>query len=337
MVEAVLEFPEFDAQVERSAGPVCAAALRNITGLVEAAMPAIEKQFGCPSNMNDGDFLFMVADSAVEGVQYGYRVTLCDYVVPHYLRLVEAASKAAVVQSSPLHLGAAGAVSEAVAVASVRSVEFDLLQAFVNYTNNVFFGEQGNSCDGYDRRHWMDTTRGNADRSWGWQSKQDLTHSRSNSVSHSTQPPAITARPKPTALAHVPACLCVLNDSMYGSRILAGSAGAGPVHPLTAHQPVVLPAAVQRGIRCDRASGCQRHQQLLRRCTARHIQHVLHQWCRRSAQGRHPSIHCPTYAIASPPAAHSQLLHCACVTVCLQIPGSGRVSGSHWRPLYRPW
>jgi len=170
VVEAVLEFPEFDAQVERSAGPVCAAALRNITALVEAAMPGVENQFGCPANINDGDFLFMIADSAVEGVQYGYRVTLCDYVVPYYLRLVEASSKAATTQSSRLHSSVVGAVSDAVVSASVRSAEFDLLQAFVNYTNNIFFGEQGNSCEGYDRRHWMDTSKGNADRSWGWQS-----------------------------------------------------------------------------------------------------------------------------------------------------------------------
>lgn len=175
VVEAILEFPEFDAQVERSAGPVCAAALRNITALVEAAMPAVEKQFDCPSTMNDGDFLFMIADSAVEGVQYGYRLTLCDYVVPHYLRLVEATSKAAAVQSSQSYATVVGAVSEAVAGASVRMAELDLLQAFVNYTNDVFFGEQGNSCDGYDRRHWMDTSRGNADRSWGWQSQHNTT------------------------------------------------------------------------------------------------------------------------------------------------------------------
>ena len=171
VVEAVLEFPEFDAQVERSAGPVCAAALRNITALVEAAMPAVEKQLGCPSNMNDGDFLFMIADSGVEGVQYGYRLTLCDYVVPHYLRLVEASAKAAVAHSSQWHTRVVDAVSDAVVASSIRSAQLDLLQAFVNYTNNVFFGEQGNSCGEYDRRHWMDETMGNADRSWGWQSK----------------------------------------------------------------------------------------------------------------------------------------------------------------------
>ena len=182
VVEAVLDFPEFDEQVERSAGPDCAAALRNITALVEAAMPAVEEEFGCPASMNDGDFLFMIADSAVEGVQYGGRIKLCDYVAPHYRLLVEATTKAAVARSLQSRSRVVDAVSDAVVSASVRLAERDLLQSFVNYTNEVFFGEQGNSCEGYDRRHWMDTSRGNADRSWGWQSNT-ATHS-----AHSTTP-----------------------------------------------------------------------------------------------------------------------------------------------------
>ena len=170
VVEAILDFPQFDARVERSAGPVCADALRNITALVEAAMPGVESQFGCPSDINDGDFLFMIADSAVEGIQYGHRLALCDTIVPAYLRLVEASSQASVARTLQVQSSFVDAILESVAVASIRSAEFDLLQAFVTYTNTVFFGELGNSCDEYDRRHWMDTSRGNADRSWGWQS-----------------------------------------------------------------------------------------------------------------------------------------------------------------------
>ena len=152
VVEAVLEFPEFDAQVERSAGPVCAAALRNITGLVEAALPDVMKRFNCPAGMNEGDFLFMVADSGVEGIQYGLRETLCNAIVPAYLASLQRSTH-----------------SHRLSHLATGSPSADLLSAFVNYTVEVFFGVQGNSCGDYARETWMDLSLGNADRSWGWQ------------------------------------------------------------------------------------------------------------------------------------------------------------------------
>jgi hypothetical protein len=79
----------------------------------------------------------------VEGIQYGMRNKLCNAIVPAYLRWLSEPSSAA--------------------------ASLDLLAAFVNYTQSVFFGEQGNSCGEYDRRGWMDLSLGNADRSWGWQ------------------------------------------------------------------------------------------------------------------------------------------------------------------------
>ena len=148
VVEAVLDFPAFDAQVERSAGPVCAAALRDITGLVEAALPGVMDRFHCPAAMNEDDFLFMVADSGVEGIQYGMREKLCNAIVPPYLASLHPPAHS--------HRGAAAPAA-------------DLLGAFVNYTLAVFFGEQGNACGDYSRRTWEDLTPGNADRSWGWQ------------------------------------------------------------------------------------------------------------------------------------------------------------------------
>ena len=87
VVEAILDFPAFDAQVERSAGPLCAAALRNVTGLVEAALPGVMDRFGCPAGMNEDDFLFMVADSGVEGIQYQQHphITHPSPISPHLL------------------------------------------------------------------------------------------------------------------------------------------------------------------------------------------------------------------------------------------------------------
>ena len=168
VVEAILEFPTFDAQVERSAGPVCAAALRNITALIEAALPDVMSRFKCPAGMNEGDFLFMVADSGVEGIQYGMRETLCGAIVPAYL----AASQQPAPASKHRVRAAPGA---------------DLLSAFVNYTLTVFFGEQGNACADYSRATWKDLSLGNADRSWGFQT---------------VTPPHPTRRLPSTALAH---------------------------------------------------------------------------------------------------------------------------------------
>jgi hypothetical protein len=157
VVEAILDFPAFDAQVERSAGEVCADALRQVTGLVESGLPGVKSRFGCSAdvNINDDDFMFMIADAQVEGIQYGMREKLCNAVVPSHLRMLSSSSS-----SVHRHLDH---------LSSASSPSFDLLSAFVNYTNAVFFGEQGNSCDDYARKSWMDLSHGNADRSWGWQ------------------------------------------------------------------------------------------------------------------------------------------------------------------------
>jgi len=153
VVEAKLDFPEFDAQVETSAGPECAAALRNITHLIEARLPKIKTDFQCKADIDDGDFMFLIADTAVEGVQYGGRTKMCKQIVPTFRRLRSARRRA--------RFGSRRGQS-------ADELEDDLVQRFVNYTINVFYAD-GNSCDDYDRRSNFDLSEGNDGRSWMWQ------------------------------------------------------------------------------------------------------------------------------------------------------------------------
>lgn len=152
VVEAKLEFPEFDAQVARSAGEECAAVLRNITHLIEADMPSIKSDFGCKSDINDGDFLFLIADAAVEGVQYGGRTKMCSMLLPTFRKLQSAKRRS---RSSKRGQ-------------SVKQLQDDLVKLYINYTTNVFYAN-GNSCDDYDRRALFDLSMGNDGRSWQWQ------------------------------------------------------------------------------------------------------------------------------------------------------------------------
>ena len=116
-------------------------------------------RFGCPAGMNEGDFLFMLADSGAEGVQYGLRETLCNALVPAYLASLQPSSTPSTPHTHSRQLSSLLPPSPA----------FDLLSAFVDYTTSIFFGVQGNSCEAYSREHWKDLSLGNADRSWGWQ------------------------------------------------------------------------------------------------------------------------------------------------------------------------
>jgi len=151
VVEAKLDFPEFDAQVATSAGPECADALRTITHLVEKAMPDIKTEFECKPDINDGDFLFLIADAAVEGVQYGGRTKMCSMLLPSYRKLHSAQRRSFARRSQ-----------------SVGQLQDDLLKLYINYTKTVFFAG-GNSCDDYDRRALFDLSEGNDGRSWQWQ------------------------------------------------------------------------------------------------------------------------------------------------------------------------
>jgi len=84
VVNAILDFTEFDEQVALSAGPDCANAMRLVTSEVEAAVVQggaakqnMKALFKATSLVDDGDFMYFLADSMAEGVQYGFQDYVC--------------------------------------------------------------------------------------------------------------------------------------------------------------------------------------------------------------------------------------------------------------------
>ncbi len=82
VVNSILLFDAFDTQVSTAAGPVCTAALQATTQAIEAALPnGVKQQFGAAAaQLSDDDFMYFIADSMAESVQYGNRLMLCQYV-----------------------------------------------------------------------------------------------------------------------------------------------------------------------------------------------------------------------------------------------------------------
>eukprot|EP01091_Cochliopodium_minus_P014948 TRINITY_DN5194_c0_g1_i1.p1 TRINITY_DN5194_c0_g1~~TRINITY_DN5194_c0_g1_i1.p1 ORF type:complete len:461 (-),score=118.38 TRINITY_DN5194_c0_g1_i1:16-1398(-) len=85
VVNAILDFYEFDQQVSISVGYQCSDKLREITAMVEKELSGpnrnyVQSLFNV-SNFDDGDFLYMVADMAAESAQYGFHYPLCDSII----------------------------------------------------------------------------------------------------------------------------------------------------------------------------------------------------------------------------------------------------------------
>jgi hypothetical protein len=86
VVDAVLDFWQFDNQIAETVGPECAAALRSATAALEAAVGAGGASrdaalalyaLDADADLSAADFLYMVADGAAMAVQYGHRSELC--------------------------------------------------------------------------------------------------------------------------------------------------------------------------------------------------------------------------------------------------------------------
>ena len=84
VIDAVLDYQDFDRQVAISAGPECSKLLRYLAeetdrrlDLSEESNRQFKEAFGTPY-LNDGDFTYMLADSSAMAVQYGYTEHLCD-------------------------------------------------------------------------------------------------------------------------------------------------------------------------------------------------------------------------------------------------------------------
>jgi pimeloyl-ACP methyl ester carboxylesterase len=146
VVNAILDFTAFDEQVAQSAGPECADAMRMVTKQVEQAVlqggsakTQMKAMFKASSLVDDGDFMYFLADSMAEGVQYGYQ----DYICTPLLN----------------------------AIKNNQSV----LSAYVNYTIAVW-GQHLGTPDEYGTAWQQDTTanEGKADRQWWFQTCTEL-------------------------------------------------------------------------------------------------------------------------------------------------------------------
>jgi len=141
VVNAILDFTAFDEQVAQSAGQDCAAALRQVTSIVETAVSQggsastqMKSQFKASSLVDNGDFMFFLADSMAEGIQYGFHDQLC-------LPLLQAISK-----------------------------NQSLVPVYVNYTINIW-GRSLGSPDEYGTAWQQNVTHdpAKADRQWWYQ------------------------------------------------------------------------------------------------------------------------------------------------------------------------
>ncbi|GIQ85305.1 peptidase S28 [Kipferlia bialata] len=100
VVNCILDFTGFDQQVALAMGTKCANAVRTAVHYMERSLnseserkallknlslslsapllKALLKQFGADSGMDDGDFMYMIADAGVMAMQYGHYEECCD-------------------------------------------------------------------------------------------------------------------------------------------------------------------------------------------------------------------------------------------------------------------
>ena len=139
-MEAILEFTDFDKQVGTTAGPTCAAALRNITAQLEARWPAVAADFHAQELSVAGDFFYFMADAAAEAMQYAHRDVLCD------------------------------------ALNAVWTAGGDPYPAWVSYVNGYFVRVLGNSPADYNWETLANPSTGGNGRSWWWQKCTELAY-----------------------------------------------------------------------------------------------------------------------------------------------------------------
>eukprot|EP01133_Synstelium_polycarpum_P013712 gene13712-16165_t len=83
VVNAILDFHEFDEWVSHSAGQDCDRALKIVTqqvsdGILGNRSAEIRKLFNAESLTDLGDFFYWLADTQAMGIQYGYKSEMCD-------------------------------------------------------------------------------------------------------------------------------------------------------------------------------------------------------------------------------------------------------------------
>jgi pimeloyl-ACP methyl ester carboxylesterase len=157
VVNAILNFPDFDRYVARAIGEPCAGRLRNVTRAFEDALrvPAAacvtKGLFGCDCEMWDVDFFYMLADSAAMVDQYGRKEELCSFL--EGLEEEEEGRE----EQEPLS-------------------DFELVWGFANFTSSYYGSQFGSSCF-YDSRCAGDVSRATLnERSWRWQKCSELAY-----------------------------------------------------------------------------------------------------------------------------------------------------------------
>jgi len=143
VVNAVLDFYQFDQQVANSVGDECANTLRSVTQLLEERLNEspesnnMTKTAFYAEGFNDPDFYWLTADIAAESVQYGYQELLCNMIN-----------------------GLSGE---------------QLFAAYLNFSTSFYYPV---FLDGdvysYSTIHLQDESSSNGDRTWWWQQCSEL-------------------------------------------------------------------------------------------------------------------------------------------------------------------
>ncbi|EGD72612.1 hypothetical protein PTSG_04347 [Salpingoeca rosetta] len=150
VVNAILDFTAFDVQVRNAIGFSCTKDLQRVTAAFETALNKSDKSnahakalFSVRADIPDGDFAYMLADSAAMADQYGSKEKLCS------------------------------------AISGLRNEKDDeiVMQTFANFTIKFWGADFGPSCF-YDSEcvrsnpaAWQPTAR-----SWWWQKCHELAY-----------------------------------------------------------------------------------------------------------------------------------------------------------------
>jgi len=163
VVNAILDFTEFDYQVATSAGAKCAALIRRTTSAFEKALANSDTKakalalFGVRPDLSDTDFYYMIADSAAMSIQYNHKTEFCA------------------------------------ALAQMDATDESAMVVFANWTNHQWGSSFGSMCF-YDTeclknepKKWQPTSR-----SWRWQKCNELAYLQSAPTAGSLRSSALT-------------------------------------------------------------------------------------------------------------------------------------------------
>jgi pimeloyl-ACP methyl ester carboxylesterase len=88
VVEAQLNFYDYDGHVGEMLPPDCREAIQNVLQIFsdmwdnETARPIFRNKFNIPSYFTKQDVSYMLADGAAAAVQYGFKWSMCDMILP---------------------------------------------------------------------------------------------------------------------------------------------------------------------------------------------------------------------------------------------------------------